>query len=281
MLPILAYYGRIRPRLSVMTSQRARFVAIAIIGLAIVGASITPVSAHAAYKSSDPADESTVPSAPSQIWAEFTEPPDNASRMQVFDPCGDQVDAGDSRSDGYRVYVSMSGSRAGTYRVTFFVNSAVDNHPTRGEFTFTVADGEECPGAEPREPRKRDGSQDRDSQQPSEPQNDPAAGDGDAPVSSNDQPDSDAGAADGDRNSGGPAGRGRQGQSSGDRPDNGSERDRAPDEGTLVAADPPEPEEPGLFTGIPIGGLVVALLMASIIGAGGGLIYAGIMGYRR
>ena len=33
--------------------------------------------------------------------------------------------------------------------------------------------------------------------------------------------------------------------------------------------------------GIPIGGLVMAFMLASIIGAAGGLIYAGIMGYRR
>jgi hypothetical protein len=47
-----------------------------------------------------------------------------------------------------------------------------------------------------------------------------------------------------------------------------------------VAIDRPAPEQPGIFEDIPLGGAVVALLMAAVIGAGGGLIYAGIMGYR-
>ena len=71
-----------------------------------------------------------------------------------------------------------------------------------------------------------------------------------------------------------------RGQRSRERVNDGRQRDNLEDE-TVVGADPPEPEEPGLFTGIPIGGAIAGLLLASIIGAAGGLIYAGIMGYRR
>ncbi|HYI46269.1 MAG TPA: copper resistance CopC family protein [Actinomycetota bacterium] len=263
-----------------MTSHRARLVATAVVALAIVGGASAPASAHAAYKNSDPADESSVSSAPSQIWAEFTEPPGPGSFMEVFDECGEQVDAGDSRNDGYRIYLSMSGGRSGTYRVTFNVASATDSHVTRGEFTFTVSSGEPCPGdgpAELKEPRERE----RDREQPpnSSADTDDATGADDAPPSDDpDQADTNGGGGVGrDRDQSGDGGRDER---SNDRQKNGPERDRSDDQDQAAAVDVNEPKEPGIFTGIPIGGLLAALLMAAVIGAGGGLIYAGIMGYR-
>jgi methionine-rich copper-binding protein CopC len=264
-----------------MTSHRARLVAVTIVGLAIVGATAVPASAHAAYKGSDPADESKVESVPSQIWAEFTQAPENGSRMEVYGPCGNRIDAGDSRVEGSRVYVSAAGNNSGIHTVVWVVTS-IDSHDTRGEFTFTVTSGDPCPGeepAEPKEPRQRE----RDREQPPNTSNDTGdTGDpgGGEPAADTDQADTDSdtgGAGGDDRDRGG---RDKNGTGSNQREGNGSQRNRSDDEPQVVAADVTEPEEPGLFTGIPIGGLLAALLMAAIIGAGGGLIYAGIMGYR-
>ncbi|MEA2448039.1 MAG: CopC domain, partial [Actinomycetota bacterium] len=134
------------PKLSPMRAFAAALLLVCLVA--------APAWGHAAYKGSDPADESSVTSSPSEIWAEYTEPPGPGSHMEVFDPCGDQVDGGDSRYDGYKLYVSMSGTHSGTYRATWFVNSAADSHSTRGEFTFAVTQGEPCPGAAPRKPKE-------------------------------------------------------------------------------------------------------------------------------
>ncbi|HYO61166.1 MAG TPA: copper resistance protein CopC, partial [Actinomycetota bacterium] len=85
----------------------------------------------------------------SQITAEFTEPLTDSSSMSVFDPCGSQVDHGDSNPNGYNMSVSMSGDKAGTYTVQFKAQSALDAHVTSGSFTFTSSGGDPCPGSEP------------------------------------------------------------------------------------------------------------------------------------
>src|SRR5687768_11788939 len=64
----------------------------AAIGLAAMmsGVLVAPAFGHAAYKDSSPADKATVPEPPTEVWAEFTEPPESseASRLEVYDPCG-------------------------------------------------------------------------------------------------------------------------------------------------------------------------------------------------
>ena len=230
----------------------------------------SPVAAHAAYKDSDPPDESSVASAPGEIWAEFTEPPSDASYLEVYDPCGEQIDAGDSRRDGYKLYISMSGTKGGTYRVAFFVSSATDNHTTRGEFTFTVTNGDDCLGAEPKEP-KEPRSKDR-AERPSTGGNKNVEG-GSAPQVSDPQPDEE----------GDDSARSRRGESRGSDAEvrSGLKNMSGTQEPAPIAAARRPPKEPGIFEDIPRGGLVVGLLMSAVIGAGGGLIYAGIMGYRR
>lgn len=240
---------------------------------------VAPAGAHAAYKYSSPDDESTVSQAPVEIWAEYTEPPSEASYLRVYSPCGDQVDNGDSRPEAYRVYITMSGETAGNYRAEWFVDSELDNHPTRGTFTFTVTNGEPCPGAEQpkeKEPRKRNGNG-SGSDQPAQPRMSTDNGD-DAGTEAG------SGPSNGARNKArGPHNKHRKQQ---DR-EKGKDRGEKAQEGDLAAADDPSPgdeagaEEPGLLSDIPIGGLVIALGMAAAIGAAGGFIYAGIMGYHR
>ena len=230
-------------------------------------------SAHAAYKDSNPADEASVTQAPAEIWAEYTEPPSQGSYLRVFDPCGEQVDNGDSRPEGYRLYITSSGRHSGTYRVEWFVDSSLDNHPTRGTFTFTATDGEPCPSAEQPEDDGRDQDRsrvERDDRAPASDGNDLDEGRSDEVVAASD---------DGDRGSRGAGTRtGRDGDRNRGRPSRGRD-------GVAVAEpvsdEPIAAKEPGLLSDIPVGGAVIALLMTVGIGAAGGFIYAGIMGYHR
>lgn len=244
----------------------------------ILAAGAPAVLAHAAYKSSNPADKSTVGSPPGQVTAEFTEPLTESSSMQVFDACGQQVDHGDSNPNGYNMSVSMSGDKAGTYTVEFKAQSALDSHVTSGAFTFTSSGGDPCPGSEPPPDPGGDGGSDGprggggggSGGDPADPAN-PAAPEGSG--GSGDR----IAAASGD---------------GGSRPDarsrsNGRKRDsmrRGPMEtgvedpvrfenaGTTAAAgDEPAPWD------LPLSGVVLALILCVMIGAAGGRVYAGIV----
>ena len=236
--------------------------------------------AHAAYKSSNPADESTVASPPSQISAEFTEPLTESSSMQVFDPCGQQVDNGDSNPNGYNMTVSMSGDKAGTYTVEFKAQSALDSHVTSGQFTFTSSGGDPCPGAEPPpDPGSGGGSGGGGSggggsggggggaavpQDPAEPvgsggSDDPAAA---APGGGGDRP-----------NGSGPTRPGARGPRKGGGRSGGDTTDpiAIQNTGSTVPADEPAPWD------LPLGGVVLAFALCVMIGAAGGRVYAGIV----
>jgi methionine-rich copper-binding protein CopC len=126
--------------------RRISVVAVACQGWAILR--VAPAQAHAAYKTSDPADESRVSAAPASVWAEYTEPPGPGSTMSITDPCGRRVDDGDVSHDGYRMSVGMSSDRAGTFTVSWYAVSTLDGHPSRGSFTFTATTGSPCPGSE-------------------------------------------------------------------------------------------------------------------------------------
>ena len=260
--------------------RRSSFVLLTTVVVGVISSmlGVAPAAAHAAYKFSNPDDESRVSQSPTEIWAEYTEPPTNASYLKVFDPCGDQSDNGDSRADPTqnRVYITQSSNRAGVYRVEWFVDSAADAHSTRGTFTFTVADGEPCPGAEPEQESEKERSA------PEQPRERTGVG-GTAPETSDREAGSEP--ASGTSNHGDKAGdrqaaeEGAKGKGRGAGNEGADEPNAAP-----VAAPQGEPdgaEDPGLLEGIPIGGLVVALTIAAAIGAAGGFIYAGIMGYHK
>lgn len=255
--------------------MNGRKVAV-LIGLGVAGPMLlgSPASAHAAYKDSDPPDESTVASPPSSVWAEFTEPVTMDSSLSVTDPCGARVDNGDSRVTGARITISMEGRAAGTYTVSFSVISAVDGHPTRGSFTFTSTGGDPCPGAEepseepPEEPREEPGEESTSRA----PRNEGASG-----SETSTTPGSSPGAPAG-KDSGGArnpkAVRTRDGVATAGREKGAG--DLAP----VVAATPEltgmAAEEPGVWD-LPMDGFIAALLVAAAIGAVGGRIYVGIV----
>lgn len=158
-------YGRQRAAagdetMEMMNVAKRSAIAIAL-GLLLVGSLVSTASAHAAYKDSNPADGATVSSPPSEVWAEFTEPPESseASRLEVYDPCGARVDTGGTTASGYRMTTAMSADKQGKYTVVFQVVSALDGHPTKGQFTFTSTGGAPCPGSgEKPEPTENEGS---------------------------------------------------------------------------------------------------------------------------
>lgn len=103
-----------------------------------------PALAHAEFEESDPADGATVGAPPARVIASFTEPPDDASKLLVTDPCGDRADSGPTQTAGTQLAVETTGRFAGVYRVQYNVLSDLDGHPERGSFTFRVERGEEC-----------------------------------------------------------------------------------------------------------------------------------------
>ena len=252
--------------------------------------------AHAAYESSDPANQATVSSPPSRVTAEFTEPVVDESQLDVYDPCGSQVDSGDSFVAADRITVSMSSDKQGTYTVRFSVISAVDSHPTNGEFTFTSTGGAPCPGDEPEEEQPTGGAG-----------NEPS-GSGGSGGASGTGSEGGSGGADNDASSATTSGSARSGARAGNEGPRGnnvsqaSSKDasagRRPDEtrqraGSKVAGARLEntsteigpsaisaSDIENIWDGIPLVGFLVALLVAAAIGGAGGLVYAGIMGPR-
>ena len=247
--------------------RKPRLVLLACLVPALLALAASPAGAHAAYKSSEPASDATVASAPSRVTAEFTEPLAEGSYLRVTGPCGDRVDAGDVEIVGYEMSVSMSGAHAGRYVVSFRAFSRLDPHVTQGEFSFTATDGEACAGAAP---APAPGGED----EPGPDRPGTAGGDTVTSAASGGGPtqtDESAGASE----------TGSSGRSASFRPGRPFklEPDRAVVPNLQVAAARKD-EASGVWDGIPIASFVTGLLLAAVIGAAGGKIYAGIMGPR-
>jgi methionine-rich copper-binding protein CopC len=103
-----------------------------------------PALGHAEFRTSVPAAGATIDTPPARVTAGFTEPPDDASRLLVLDPCGDRVDRGPTETVDTQLAVETTSRFAGVYEVQYNVLSDLDGHPERGSFTFRVAEGEEC-----------------------------------------------------------------------------------------------------------------------------------------
>ena len=101
-----------------------------------------PAQAHAGLESSDPADGATLQTAPTQVTASFTEPPDpDLSSITVVNAAGQEVQAGDAlRGAAPRsLAVPLSPDLPdGVYTVSWVVVSEADGHQTAGAFAFGV-----------------------------------------------------------------------------------------------------------------------------------------------
>ncbi len=100
------------------------------------------VSAHANLASAEPAPNSELDTAPSQIIIWFTEPIEpSLSSIRVLDSDGRQVDAGNSVVDDLNplvMSVGLGDVPDGTYTVAWGNVSTVDGHRVRGSFVFAV-----------------------------------------------------------------------------------------------------------------------------------------------
>lgn len=244
------------------------------LGLALGLLSLTaPAWGHAAYKSSEPPNGGRVSSPPSRITAEFTEPLAGGSYLRVTDPCGERVDNGDVQISGFNMSVTMDGASMGRYVVFFQAHSQLDPHVTRGEFSFSATSGARCASAGGGDQSVDEGSERSGSEDGST----APADQGREGTSSSEgtRADSAAGGEESSRD-GRDAGGARADSRDADLR-RGEQGARVPN---LAAASREEAEKPPVWDGIELEPFLTGLLLAAIIGAAGGKIYAGIMGPR-
>lgn len=120
-------------------SRTTATLAVAIFGLVLMVLAAPRASAHSALVSSDPADGSTVATAPEQITLVFNEPAQTlGSEIVVTDPNGVTVSDGAVQLVDSTVTQALAGDLpAGAYSVAWRVTSA-DGHPIDGSLTFTA-----------------------------------------------------------------------------------------------------------------------------------------------
>jgi copper transport protein len=102
----------------------------------------SPVGAHAFLKSSDPAANAVLPSAPRSVTLTFTEPLESSySRAELFDATGTQIPGATSsigpepRSMIVQIPPGLSN---GTYSLLWRTLSTADGHTAQGYVPFTV-----------------------------------------------------------------------------------------------------------------------------------------------
>lgn len=120
-------------------SIRRGAAVLALLLLAMIGAAGV-ASAHDVLISSDPADGSTVTSAPTKVTATFDQPVQNFNPVLVVTgPNGNVYTDGPATVDGNSVWAPLGPLGAtGVYRAAYRIVSA-DGHPVTGEISFTVA----------------------------------------------------------------------------------------------------------------------------------------------
>ncbi|HXQ96057.1 MAG TPA: copper resistance protein CopC [Candidatus Acidoferrales bacterium] len=123
---------------------RARVAAGALAAIVAVGALAAlplPAAAHALLKSSDPAANSVLETAPDVITMTFTEAPDpTLSRVSVLDATGANHALGQFQptADPETLRVPIGRLSPGVYTVAWRTVSAVDGHVVGGSFAFGI-----------------------------------------------------------------------------------------------------------------------------------------------
>jgi methionine-rich copper-binding protein CopC len=258
--------------------MKASRCGLAIAGSALLLAIAVPAaSAHAALKSASPSPKSSVAAPPSEVETTFTERIEGGS-LEVYDPCGERVDVGEEDVLLDSMSVAVSADKQGAYTVVWSVISG-DSHPVDGSFWFESSGGAACPGSDDPDPDPKPGGNGGD--------DDPGNGGKDGGNSEGNQDSGDPGSdgTDGaapDERGNTPGGRGGGDDNSGDRSNVGRSGDGDRDGGGSgsVRAAPRAPDAPADSEGIPLGGLLLALAIAALIGGAGGIVYAGIVSPR-
>lgn len=241
----------------------------------IVLVAAAPALAHPKVVSRTPEDGSTVDQPPSEVSVEFDEAVTNAD-LNVFDPCGSQVDNGNPDVFLQTVTVGMSADKAGTYSVRWEVISE-DGHNVSGSWTFASSGGSACPGS-----GGGDGNGDGNTGGSGGDQ--PGGGNdsgGDATTTGASGGDSTA-TSDGSDGGGDKTGTGgkHKGHNDKDKKNKNSKHDHPkkdePREVDLIAGG----DDEGGSSDIPVDWLLISFGIAALIGAAGGSIYASIVGPR-
>lgn len=126
------------------TSLRALTTALLMLVIALTGAATA--SAHAALVSSDPAENTSLPTNPDRVSATFNEQmqPEFAA-MTVIGPDGGQYSDGDVVVQGATLSVGVQPvGPAGTYTVNYRATSA-DGHVVSGAWSYTVTESSTAP----------------------------------------------------------------------------------------------------------------------------------------
>ena len=122
------------------TAGLALFAALFIAALGTMTAQARPF--HAAYKSSDPAANSVLKSAPTVVSITFVQKLDpQGLNITVYGNKGEVVSTGTaqiSATDPYTATINMKGDDSDIYRVDWNNVSAEDGDPTLGAFVFAV-----------------------------------------------------------------------------------------------------------------------------------------------
>ncbi|MGH2753045.1 MAG: copper resistance CopC family protein [Actinomycetota bacterium] len=244
-------------------------VAAALIVLALPA----PALAHPRVVSTTPADGSTVSQPPGEVSVEFDELVEGGS-LEVYDPCGARVDSGSPQTVGSKVTVGIFADRAGRYTAVWEVIGE-DGHPVRGDWTFTSSGGAACAGSGGgSEGTGKAGGSGGDGVAGSgeggaggaTAGTDTASGDGSGGAASDDKSGKDA-----DQKRRGKHGRHGKSGGHGNHHDSGEQSRRV-----NLAADEPS----GGDGELPLDWLLISFLIAALIGAAGGAVYASIVGPR-
>jgi copper transport protein len=119
-----------------------RLVRASLLAAGMLVVTAGPASAHAALETSEPADGTTLETAPSAITMSFTEPPDlELSTVTVLDPSGAELETGTLEDGPAPRSLSVplpAGLGEGAYTVSWRVISLADGHPTAGAFVFGI-----------------------------------------------------------------------------------------------------------------------------------------------
>lgn len=111
---------------------------IAMTSALCIAAAATAAQAHALLDHVNPAVDSTVQSAPSEVTLTFTQNLEPAfSTVEVTGPNGTRADEGKPQISGNTMQVGLKAAGPGAYRVHWRALS-VDTHTTQGDFTFHV-----------------------------------------------------------------------------------------------------------------------------------------------
>jgi methionine-rich copper-binding protein CopC len=248
-------------------------------GLFVLGVA-APADAHPTVVSRSPEDGATVSEAPSEVSVEFDEVVTNAD-LDVFDPCGTQVDNGSPQALGRTVSVGMSADKAGTYSVDWVVISE-DGHNVRGNWSFTSSGGAACPGSGGGSGGGNGGGSGGSTGGGSG-----GSGGGSSTGGDTRSGDTDPGTDDGSTlASGGDGSTGGGGKHKGHAAKERGSKDKGKHEGHGTSEEPRRvdliSDEPGggKNSDIPVDWLLISFAIAGLIGAAGGSIYASIVGPR-